>query len=46
VSDRPERPDAGARVDPCPACGGRLVAIKCKVVCERCRALVENCSGD
>lgn len=33
-------------VTDCPACGGRVVAIKCKLICERCRAIVENCSGD
>jgi len=32
--------------DPCPVCGGEVAGVKCKRVCTRCRALVENCSGD
>lgn len=35
-----------ARVAGCPACGGELRGVRCKLVCERCRLLVENCSGD
>ncbi len=31
---------------PCPACGGRTELRKCKEVCTRCGALVQNCSGD
>lgn len=27
----------------CPVCGGRLVQIKAKVVCERCRRIAEGC---
>lgn len=29
--------------DVCPACGGRLVAVKAKLVCERCRRIAEGC---
>ena len=28
---------------PCPACGGRLVEVKAKLVCERCRRIAEGC---
>jgi hypothetical protein len=31
------------RAEPCPACGGRLVAVKAKLVCERCRRIAEGC---
>jgi hypothetical protein len=27
----------------CPACGGRLVEVKAKLVCSRCRAICETC---
>ena len=27
----------------CPACGGRLVEIKAKLQCERCRTICETC---
>lgn len=27
----------------CPACGGRLVEIKAKLQCSRCRAICETC---
>lgn len=27
----------------CPACGGRLVEIRAKLVCERCRTICETC---
>ena len=30
----------------CPVCGGKLAAIKCKIVCSRCHAVVSNCNGD
>lgn len=30
----------------CPACGGSILTIKCKVVCSRCKALISNCNGD
>ncbi len=30
----------------CPLCGGPVKALKCKVVCQRCGALVANCNGD
>ena len=41
----PDRDDREGRLAPlaCPACGGRLVAIKAKLQCERCRAIVETC---
>lgn len=31
---------------PCPACGGPTEFRKCKEVCTKCGALVQNCSGD
>jgi hypothetical protein len=31
---------------PCPACGGPTEARKCKEICARCGAIVQNCSGD
>ncbi len=31
---------------PCPACGGPTELRKCKEVCTKCGALVQNCSGD
>jgi hypothetical protein len=30
----------------CPVCDGPVEQQKCKLVCTRCRAIVENCSGD
>lgn len=27
----------------CPACGGRLVQVKCKIVCVDCGRIVEGC---
>jgi hypothetical protein len=30
----------------CPVCGGALLTIKCKIVCDRCKALISNCNGD
>ena len=41
---RPAGPGAGAM--PCPACGGATEFRKCKEVCARCGAIVQNCSGD
>jgi hypothetical protein len=38
--------EAAKATDTCPVCGGTVVGIKCKRVCSRCRALVENCAGD
>ena len=31
---------------PCPACGGPTESRKCKEICARCGAIVQNCSGD
>ena len=36
---------AGTR-PPCPACGGPTEIRKCKEICTKCGALVQNCSGD
>jgi len=30
----------------CPACGGPTESRKCKEVCARCGAIVQNCNGD
>jgi len=27
----------------CPACGGKLVPFRAKLVCDRCRTVVETC---
>jgi len=27
----------------CPICGGRLIEIRAKLVCERCHAILETC---
>jgi hypothetical protein len=43
-----DRPGAGPSSPPncraaCPACGGSLVEVKAKLVCSRCRAIIETC---
>jgi hypothetical protein len=40
-----ERPAEGAAsASPsCPACGGRLIEIRAKLVCSRCRTICETC---
>ncbi|HEV8700837.1 MAG TPA: hypothetical protein VGV60_06155 [Candidatus Polarisedimenticolia bacterium] len=44
---KPEESAGGARIAmPCPACGGPTEFRKCKEVCTKCGALVQNCSGD
>ncbi|MCW5890814.1 MAG: hypothetical protein KIT14_09700 [bacterium] len=36
--------EAGATCrEACPVCDGRVVAMRGKLVCERCRAVVETC---
>jgi hypothetical protein len=37
AADAPPPPPA------CPACGGRLVEIRAKLVCTRCRTICETC---
>jgi len=45
-------PIAEARAAPvaprpcCPVCGAEAIGQRCKLVCPRCHAVVENCSGD
>ena len=29
----------------CPVCGGMTTEVKCKVVCDSCCHIIENCSG-
>ena len=31
------------RIEACPVCGGRLIMIKQKQVCETCRTIVQTC---
>jgi hypothetical protein len=30
----------------CPVCGAAAVGQRCKLVCSRCRVVIENCNGD
>lgn len=46
MDSRPQAAGAGPEGMPCPACGGRTEVRKCKEVCARCGAIVQNCSGD
>ncbi|MFO0907952.1 MAG: hypothetical protein U0794_06250 [Isosphaeraceae bacterium] len=53
MSERPENPPVGSnppstaepapQTTACPACGGRLVEIRGKLQCSRCRTICETC---
>lgn len=30
----------------CPNCGGLAISVKCKLVCNNCHTILENCNGD
>ncbi|WP_165073658.1 hypothetical protein [Paludisphaera rhizosphaerae] len=38
-----QTPDVDACRPACPACGGRLVEQKQKLICSRCRTICETC---
>jgi len=46
MESRPQPGGAVPAAMPCPACGGPTEPRKCKEVCARCGAIVQNCSGD
>lgn len=46
----PKTPQPADRQDPdrpcppaCPACGGRLIEVRAKLICSRCRTICETC---
>ena len=43
VSPRPEAIDPKPAPPACPACGGRLVEVRAKLQCSRCRTICETC---
>ena len=41
----PQAPSAAPTAETCPICGSaRLLALRCKVICQGCRTILQSCA--